>query len=125
MKTLQELKEASLVELATNAKEWKIKTVTTFGSWFQLAVFREYMNGLPEYIRTCNRLQWEWANLLGWFRTQSIRKRWAILSGLATLLLLICILIMTWIGLSLLAQAPVLFAWVIAGLIFVISASGL
>lgn len=125
MKTLQELKEASLVELATNAKEWKIKTATTIDNWFRLIVFREYMNGLPEYIRTCNRLQWEWANLIGWFRTQSIRKRWAILSGLATLLLLMCILIMTWIGLSLLAQAPVLFAWVIAGLIFVISASGL
>lgn len=125
MKTLQELKDASLVELAANAKEWKIKTATTIDNWFRLIVFREYMNGLPEYIRTCNRLQWEWANLLGWFRTQSIRKRWAILSGLAILLLLICILIMTWAGLSLIAQAPVLFAWVIVGLIFVISASGL
>lgn len=125
MKTLQELREASLVELATNVKEWKIKNVATGYSWFQLFIYRDCIKNQPEYIRTCNRLQWEWANLLGWYRTQSIRKRWAILSGLVTLILLIAILIMTWAGLSLIEQAPVLFAWVIVGLIFVISASGL
>lgn len=125
MKTIQELRDASLVELATNAKEWKIKNIVTVDSWFRLVIYRDCIKNQPEYIRTCNRLQWEWANLLGWFRAQSIRKRWAILSGLATLLLLMCILIMTWAGLSLVAQAPVLFAWVIVGLIFVISASGL
>ena len=125
MKTIQELREESLVELATNAKEWKIKNIATVDSWFRLVIYRDCIKNQPEYIRTCNRLQWEWANLLGWFRTQSIRKRWAILSGLATLLLLMCILIMTRVGLSLIVQSPVLFAWFIVGLIFVISASGL
>lgn len=125
MKTIQELREASLVELATNAKEWKIKNIVAVDSWFRLVIYRDCIKNQPEYIRTCNRLQWEWANIRGWYRKQSIRKRWAILSGLATLLLLMCILIMTWAGLSLIAQAPVLFAWVIVGLIFVMSASGL
>jgi hypothetical protein len=58
MKTIQELKSARLVDLAENAKEWKIKTTPTTENWFVLIIVREYANGLPEYIRNCNRLQW-------------------------------------------------------------------
>lgn len=125
MKTLQELKDARLVELAANANEWKIKTATTIYSPFKLIVFREYMNGLPEYIRTCNRFQWEFANIIGWMRNQRPCKVWALFSGLATLILLIAILIMTWAELSLIAQIPALVMWIIAGFIFIISASAL
>ena len=36
MKTIEELKSASLVELAENAKEWKIKTAPVIDNWFRL-----------------------------------------------------------------------------------------
>ena len=48
MKTIEELKSASLVELAENAKEWKIKTIHAMDNWFSLIIFRQYINDLPE-----------------------------------------------------------------------------
>lgn len=126
MKTLQELKEARLIELAENAKEWKIKTTSAYNNWFKLVIYRDlYLGSFPEYIRTCNRLQWGWAKVAAWARGQRPCKVWALFSGVATLILLISILIMTWAGLSLIAQIPALVMWIIAGFIFIISASAL
>lgn len=121
MKALQELKEARLVELAENAKEWKIKTARSIDNWFVLIIFREYIGGLPEYIRNCNRLQWGWAKVAAWARGQRPCKMWAIGSGIATGISLAAIFMMTNAGVALADQIWVIAIWAISAFILSIS----
>lgn len=121
MKTIQELKEARLVELAENAKEWKIKTAHAVDNWFVLIIFREYIGGLPEYIRTCNRLQWGLAQAAAWARGQRPCKMWAIGSGIATGVSLAAIFMMTSAGVALADQIWVIAIWAISAFILSIS----
>lgn len=121
MKTIQELKEARLVELAENAKEWKIKTVRAIDNWFVLIIFREYIGGLPEYIRNCNRLQWGLAKVAAWARGQRPCKMWAIGSGIATGISLAAIFMMTNAGVPLADQIWVIAIWAISAFILSIS----
>ena len=121
MKTIQELKEARLVELAANAKEWKIKTQQPIDNWFQLIIFREYSNGLPEYIRTCNRLQWGLAKVAAWARGQRPCKMWAIGSGIATGISFAAIMMMTHAGVPLDDQIWVIAFWAVSAFILTLS----
>ena len=116
MKTIEELKSASLVELAENAKEWKIKTAPVIDNWFKLIIFREYQNGLPEYIRYCNRIQWVLAKLAAWAKRQKPCKLLAIGSGIVTGISFAAIMIMTIAGVPLADQI-----WAIASFIFTLS----
>lgn len=95
MKTIEELKHASLVELAENEKEWKIKTMSEIDNWFKLVIFRQYLDDIPEYLRTCNRFQWMWEKLEGWAKRQKPCKLWAIGSGIVTGISFAAMLIMT------------------------------
>lgn len=121
MKTIQELKEARLIELAENAKEWKIKTAPTIDNWFQLIIFRKYSNGLPEYIRNCNRLQWGLAKVAAWAKGQKPCKMWAIGSGIATGISLAAILMMTSAGVPLADQIWAIIIWTISAFILTLS----
>lgn len=121
MKTNQELKEARLVELAENAKDWKIKTAHAIDNWFVLIIFREYLNNLPEYIRTCNVLQWGLAKVAAWARGQRPCKMWAIGSGIATGISLAAIFMMTNAGVPLADQIWVIAIWAISAFILSIS----
>lgn len=121
MKTIQELKEARLVELAANAKEWKIKTSQPIDNWFQLIIFREYSNGLPEYIRNCNRLQWGLAKVAAWIEGQKPCKMWSIGSAIATGISLAAILTMTSAGVPLADQVWAVVAWTISAFILTLS----
>lgn len=125
MKTIQELKEARLIELAENAKEWKIKTAPTIENWFKLIIFREYLNALPEHIRTCYVFQWRLAKLAAWAKSQRPCKMWAIGSGIATGVSLAAILIMTIAGVPLADQIWASVAWAISAFILTLSTSKL
>jgi hypothetical protein len=125
MKTIQELKEARLVELAENAKEWKIKTAHAMDNWFVLIVFREYINNLPEYIRTCNVLQWGLAKVAAWAKGQRPCKMWAISSGIATGISLAAIMMMTSAGVPLADQIWAVVIWAISAFILTLSTSKL
>lgn len=121
MKTLQELKNARLVELAENAKEWKIKTASEIDNWLVLIIFREYDNGLPEYIRTCNVLQWGLAKVAAWARNQRPCKMWAIGSFIVTIISLAIIFMMTKADVPLADQIWVIAIWAISAFILSIS----
>lgn len=125
MKTLQELKEARLIELAENAKEWKIKTAHAMDNWFVLIIFREYINDLPEYIRTCNVLQWGWAKVAAWAKGQRPCKMWAIGSGIATGISLAAIMMMTSAGVPLADQIWAVLIWAISAFLLTLSTSKL
>ena len=121
MKTLQELQSASLVELAENAKEWKIKTNSEIDNWFKLIIFRQYLDNLPEYIRYCNRFQWMMAKLAAWAKKQKPCKLWAIGSGIVTGISFAVILIMTIAGVPLADQIGAIVTWAISAFIFTLS----
>lgn len=121
MKTILELKDTSLVELAANAKEWKIKTDHAIDNWFVLIIFREYVNGLPEYIRTCNVLQWVLAKVAAWAKGQRACKMWAIGSGIATGISLAAILMMTSAGVPLADQIWAVVLWAISAFTLTLS----
>lgn len=121
MKTIQELKEARLIELAANAKEWKIKTTPLYKNLFKCIIFREYVNELPEYIRTCNRLQWGLAKLAAWAKGQKPCKMWAIGSAIATGVSLAAILTMTSAGVPLADQVWAVVVWTISAFILTLS----
>lgn len=121
MKTIQELKEASLVELASNAKEWKIETYHAIDNWFVLVIYRKLFNELPEYIRTCNVLKWRLAKVAAWARGQKPCKMWAIGSGIATGGSFAAILMMTSAGVALADQIGVVLIWAISAFILTLS----
>lgn len=121
MKTIEELKSASLVELAENEKEWKIKTMSEIDNWFKLVIFRQYLEDLPEYIRTCNRFQWMLAKLEGWAKRQKPCKLWAIGSGIVTGISFAAILIMTIADVPLSEQFSTIVMWAISAFIFTLS----
>lgn len=121
MKTLQELKDARLVELAENSKEWKIKTDHAIDNWFVLIIFRKYVNELPEYIRTCNVLKWGLAKIAAWARGQRPCKMWAIGSGISTGVSFALIIIMTSAGVALADQIWVIAIWAISALVLTLS----
>ena len=121
MKTLQELQSASLVELAENAKEWKIKTNSEIDNWFKLIIFRQYLDNLPEYIRYCNRFQWMMAKLAAWAKKQKPCKLWAIGSGIVTGISFAVILIMTIADIPLADQIWAIVIWEISSFIFTLS----
>ena len=121
MKTIEELKSASLVELAENAKEWKIKTMSEIDNWFKLVIFRQYLDDLPEYIRNCNRIQWILAKLVAWAKRQKPCKLWAIGSGIVTGISFAAILIMTIAGVPLAEQIWAIVVWAISAFIFTLS----
>jgi hypothetical protein len=121
MKTIQELKAARLVELAANAKEWKIKTAHAIDNWCVLIIFREYVNGLPEHIRSCNVLQWVLAKVAAWAKGQRACKMWAIGSGIATGISLAAILMMTSAGVPLADQIWAVVVWAISAFILTLS----
>lgn len=125
MKTIQELKDARLIELAENAKEWKIKTAHSIGNWFLLVIFREYINDLPEYIRTCNVFQWGLAKVAAWAKGQKPCKMWAISSGIATGISLAAIMMMTSAGVPLADQIWAVVIWAISAFILTLSTSKL
>ena len=121
MKTIEELKSASLVELAANAKELKIKTMSEIDNWFKLIIFRQYLDNLPEYIRNCNRFQWMLAKLAAWAKRQKPCKLWAIGSGIVTGISFAVILIMTIAGVPLADQILAIATWAISAFIFTLS----
>lgn len=121
MKTIQELKEARLVELAANAKEWKIETAHAIDNWFVLVIYRKIVNELPEYIRTCNVLQWVLAKVAAWAKGQKPCKMWAIGSGIATGISLAAILMMTSAGVPLADQIWAVVTWAISAFILTLS----
>lgn len=122
MKTIQELKQARLVELAENAKDWKIKTKPAFKNWFKLVIYRDlYLGTLPEYIRTCNRLQWGLAKVAAWARGQRPCKMWAIGSGIATGISFAAIMMMTHAGVPLDDQIWVIAFWAVSAFILTLS----
>lgn len=121
MKTIQELKEASLIELAANAKEWKIETYHAIDNWFVLVIYRKLFNELPEYIRTCNVLQWGLAKVAAWATGQKPCKMWAIGSGIATGISLAAILMMTSAGVPLADQIWAVVVWSISAFILTLS----
>ena len=121
MKTIEELKSASLVELAENAEEWKIKTNSEIDSWFKLIIFRQYLDNLPEYIRNCNRFQWMFAKLAAWTKRQRPCKLWAIGSGIITGISFAAILIMTIADVPLADQIGAIVTWAISAFIFTLS----
>lgn len=121
MKTIQELRDARLVELAENSKEWKIKTAPSINNWLRLIIFREYSNELPEYIRICNRLQWYFAKLAAWAKGQKPCKMWAMGSGIATGISLAAIMMMTSAGVPLTDQIWAVIIWAISAFILTLS----
>lgn len=121
MKTIEELKSASLVELEANEKEWKIKTIHAMDNWFSLIIFRQYINDLPEYIRYCNLFQWMFAKLVAWAKRQKPCKLWAIGSGIVTGISFAAILIMTIAGVHLADQIWAIVIWAISAFIFTLS----
>lgn len=121
MKTIEELKSASLVELAANEKEWKIKTIHAMDNWFSLIIFRQYLDDLPEYIRYCNRFQWMLAKLVAWAKRQKHCKLWAIGSGIVTGISFAAILIMTIADVPLAEQIWAISTWAISAFIFTLS----
>lgn len=121
MKTIQELQSARLIELAENAKEWKIKTAPTIDNWFVLIIVREYIDGLPEYIRTCNRLQWGLAKVAAWAKGQKPCKMWAMASAIVNGIALTAIAIMTHAGVCLADQIWAIAIWAISAFILTLS----
>ena len=121
MKTIEELKSASLVELAENEKEWKIKTNSEIDNWFKLIIFRQYLVNLPEYIRNCNRFQWMLAKLAAWAKRQNPCKLWSIGSGIVTGISFAAILIMTIADVPLADQIWAIAIWAISAFIFTLS----
>lgn len=121
MKTIQELQSARLVELAANAKEWKIKTVPTIENWFKLIIVREYVNNLPEYIRNCNRLQWGLAKVAAWAKGQRPCKMWAMASAIINGVSFAAIAIMTHAGVCLAEQIWAIAIWAISAFILTLS----
>lgn len=121
MKTIQELKKASLIELAANAKEWQINTATTMDNCLKCIIYRRAMSGLPEYIRTCNYVQWYAAKLLAWVRAQKRCKVWAMASGIVTGFSLASIIMMTHSGVDLIGQMWAVILFAIAGFVLTIS----
>ena len=121
MKTIEELKSASLVELAENEKEWKIKTIHAMDNWFSLIIFRQYLDDLPEYIRNCNRFQWMLAKLVAWAKRQKPCKLWAIGSGIVTGISFAVILIMTIADIPLADQIWAIVIWAISAFILTLS----
>ena len=121
MKTIEELKAASLVELAENEKEWKIKTIHAMDNWFSLIIYRQYIDELPEYVRYCNRFQWMLAKLASWAKRQKPCKLWAIGSGIVTGISFAAILIMTIAGVPLADQIWAIAIWAISAFIFTLS----
>lgn len=121
MKTIEELKSASLVELAENEKEWKIKNRQAMDNWFVLIIYRYYLKDLPEYIRTCNRFQWALAKLVAWAKRQKPCKLWAIGSGIVTGISFAAILIMTIADVPLAEQIGAIVTWAISAFIFTLS----
>ena len=121
MKTIEELKSASLVELAENEKEWKIRRIPTVNSWFRMIIFREQVKGLPECIRICNRFQWMLAKLVAWAKKQNTCKMWAMASGIATGISFAAILMMTIADVPLADQIWAIVIWAISAFIFTLS----
>lgn len=121
MKTIEELKAASLVELAENEKEWKIKKRPAMDNWFVWIIYRYYLADLPEYIRTCNRFQWALAKLAAWAKRQKHCKLWAIGSGIVTGISFAVILIMTIAGVPLADQIFAIAIWAISAFILTLS----
>lgn len=121
MKTIQELQSARLVELASNAKEWKIETAHAIDNWFVLVIYRKLFNELPEYIRTCNVLQWGLAKVAAWAIGQKPCKMWAIGSGIATGISLAAIFMMTNAGVDLADQIWAVVVWAISAFILTLS----
>ena len=121
MKTIEELKSASLVELAANEKEWKIKKRQAMDNWFVWIIYRYYLADLPEYIRTCNRFQWMLAKLAAWAKRQKPCKLWAIGSGIVTGISFAAILIMTIADVPLAEQIWAIVVWAISAFIFTLS----
>ena len=121
MKTIEELKSASLVELAANEKEWKIKTIHAMDNWFSLIIYRQYLDNLPEYIRYCNRFQWMLAKLVAWAKRQRPCKLWAIGSGIVTGISFAAILIMTIADVHLADQIWAIVVLAISAFIFTLS----
>lgn len=121
MKTIQELKEARLVELAANEKEWKIETAHAIDNWFVLVIYRKLVNELPEYIRTCNRLQWALAKAAAWAKGQRPCKMWAMASAIINGVSLAAIAIMTHAGVPLADQIWAVVVWAISAFILTLS----
>lgn len=122
MKTLQELKDARLVELATNAKEWKIKERRALHSLFKVVIYRDlYLGTLPEYIRTCNIFQWYLAKVCAWAKKQNTCKMWVMASGIATGISFGAILLMTSAGVPLVEQLWAIIIWAISAFILTLS----
>lgn len=121
MKTIQELKKTSLIELAANAKEWQIKTANTMDNCLKCTIYRRAMSGLPEYIRTCNYVQWYAAKLWVWVREQKRCKVWAMASGIVTGFSLAAIVMMSRAGVDLIGQMWAVILFAIAGFILTIS----
>lgn len=121
MKTIQELKSARLVELAENAKEWKIKTAPTIDNWFKMIIVREYVDGLPEYIRTCYVFQWRLAKVAAWVKSQKPCKIWAMASAIINGVSFAAIVMMTRAGVCLADQIWVIAIWAIS--LFVLTLS--
>jgi hypothetical protein len=121
MKTIQELQSARLVELAENAKEWKIKTAPTIDNRFVLIIVREYVAGLPEHIRTCNRLQWALAKAAAWAKGQRPCKMWAMASAIINGVSLAAIAIMTHAGVCFADQIWAVAIWAISAFILTLS----
>ena len=121
MKTIEELKSASLVELAENEKEWKIKKIPAMDNWFVWIIYRKYKDDLIEYIRYCNRFQWMLAKLVAWAKRQKPCKLWAIGSGIVTGISFAVILIMTIAGVPLSDQIWAIVVWAISAFIFTLS----
>lgn len=121
MKTIQELKRASLIELAENAKEWQILTVTAMDNCLECVIYRVAMNGLSEHIRTCNYVQWYAAKLWVWLRAQKRCKIWAMASGIVTGFSLAAIVMMSRAGVDLIGQMWAVILFAIAGFVLTIS----
>lgn len=121
MKTIEELKSASLVELAENEKEWKIRILPTINNWFRMIIFREQVQGLPEYIRYCNRFQLMLAKLAAWAKRQNPSKLWAIGSGIVTGISFAAILMMTVADVPLADQIWAIVTWAISAFILTLS----
>lgn len=126
MKALKELQQTSLVELLTNAEEWKIKTKRDWNDRSKIIVYRDlYFGKLPEHIYTCNVLKYAWAKLRVWVRGQRRCKVWAMASGIVTGFSLAAIVMMTSAGVDLMGQLWAVILFVISGFILTISSAKL
>lgn len=121
MKTIEELKSASLAKLAANEKEWKIKKRPSMDNWFVWIIYRKYLEDLPEYIHTCNRFQRMLAKLVAWAKRQKTCKLWAIGSGIVTGISFVAILIMTIADIPLAEQIWAIVVWAISAFILTLS----